>query len=279
MTEDQRNALQTAFDLGVSSAGPQMPDERGAGAPYLLMPNQSRVQNLEPALPAPTRIRECLTFTQLKSFIDYINAFKRASTMVFASVSGTAATFEAVLDYSSPQDGPEWGQHVAHYACPLTEEWGRWQVMDNKECDQTTFAEFIEENIADIHTPPGAKMLEIARSLAAKSEVVFERAVRLDNGDVQFKYQQMTDARAGERGELTIPEMMRLGLPVFEGGIRYAVDARFRYRITGQALRLKFHLVNPHLVIRKCVEDICAMIEEKTKIGPFYGSRQSTQPK
>lgn len=273
MTESVENLLQTAYKLGLAGQKPQQTED---GIPFVLVPEECRVQDLEYLLPIPRRIRRKLDLREAGSFISYVNRFKsELASVIFAQITESGARFEAVLDYHLGATDPDWCQHIATYACPLTVEWQTWAKSNNARMDQTTFAEFIENNIRQIVDPPGAAMLEVSTTLTAKTTVDFVSGVRLQNGNSTLRFQETTDAKAGQKGEMSIPGTFTLLLPVFEGGEPVKVQARLRYRINDGKLHFQYQLIEPHLAVRAAGQKAMEQIAAETKLPVFMGSSGS----
>lgn len=132
----------------------------------------------------------------------------------------------------------EWSDHRAVLTLQLSPEWQRWSKISGHLLSQTLFAEFLEGAAADVIDPDMATMLEVAQSLTANSKVEFESAYRTKDGQRAFRYKETVNAKAGQRGELEIPERITLLLRVFEGQPAQEVVARFRYRLNGDDLSL-----------------------------------------
>lgn len=250
-------------------------DHPGLAGPVALVPDSVNIQSLEHLLPAPTRTRQKLTVLDAESFIEYVNRFASSATAVFCN-GPEGRTFTAVIDYHQP-DSPAWRDHVATYRCPTTIEWGRWKEHDRKRMDQATFAEFFEENVKDITQPadqpnaPGAAdMLEISRTLEAKKNITFRQGTRLDNGQVQLTYNEEIDGRAGESGQLRIPEQFYIAVKPFLGGDAFCVPARFRYRITDGRLMMWFELVRPDKVLEEAYNAVRTKIKNAIQEVPLY---------
>lgn len=244
-------------------------------APYALVPEGVKLQDLEGLLPAPTRIRQALKVLDADTFIAYVNRFATPASAVFCD-GPEGRNFVAKLDYHQP-DQPSWGQHVAVYQCPISIEWGRWKAGDRKKMDQATFAEFFEENIRDITVPEGnpqapspADMLEISRTLEAKKNISFRQGTRLDNGQVQLTYNEQIDGQAGETGQLKIPEQFFIGIRPFLGGDAFCVPVRFRYRIAESRLVMWFELVRPDKVLEEAYTTVRAKIQGAIGEVPMY---------
>ena len=143
--------------------------------------------------------------------------------------------------------------------------------------DQATFAEFIEDNVKDIthhpeyeNTPSAADMLEISRTLEAKKNITFRQGTRLDNGQVQLTYNEEIDGRAGEAGQLRIPEEFFIALKPFLGGDAFCVPARFRYRIQEGRLVMWYELVRADKVLEEAYNAVRAKIEGGINEVPLY---------
>jgi uncharacterized protein YfdQ (DUF2303 family) len=250
-------------------------DHPGLATPIALVPHGVTLQGLEEHLPAPIRIRQRLTVLDADTFISYINRFATAASAVFCN-GPEGRTFTAVIDYHQP-DAPAWREHSATYRCPITVEWGRWKEQDRKRMDQATFAEFIEENIKDIVQPNGllsapnaADMLEISRTLEAKKNISFRQGTRLDNGQVQLTYNEQIDGRAGETGQLSIPEQFFIGVKPFLGGDAFCIPARFRYRIAEGRLTMWYELVRPDKVLEEAYNAVRTKIQDGIDEVPLY---------
>ena len=114
-------------------------------------------------------------------------------------------------------------------------------------------------------------MLEISRTLEAKKKVNFASAIRLDNGQNQFTYEEEISGTA-QKGQLQIPEEFTIGIPVLEGGASYAVDARLRYRIAeGGKLTMWFELIRAHKVVENAAAEVWSQIEAETGLKVFNG--------
>jgi uncharacterized protein YfdQ (DUF2303 family) len=123
-----------------------------------------------------------------------------------------------------------------------TPNWVKWRKIDGVMMPQADFAEFVEENLADIYDPPGAQMLEIATFLQATRSVDFKSALNLSNGNVQFQNIESVDAKVSA-SQLTVPAEFTLALEPIQGAGEFKIPARFRYRLTEGKLRLGFKLL------------------------------------
>ncbi|AQZ93249.1 YfdQ family protein [Halopseudomonas phragmitis] len=247
----------------------------GLAYPLALVPENLEVQDLEQHLPAPVRVRQHISMLDAESFVAYVNRFTTPATAVFCN-GPTGRTFKAIIDYHKPEQ-PSWADHTVSYQCPRTVEWSNWKDTDRKKMDQASFAEFIEDNVKDIvqpdqdtRAPSAADMLEISRTLEAKKNISFRQGTRLDNGQVQLTYNEQIDGRAGETGQLAIPEQFYIGIKPFLGGDAFCVQARFRYRIREGALVMWFELVRPDKVLEEAYNAVRAKIATGIGTVPMY---------
>jgi len=124
-------------------AGLQKP-ESGC-IPFAIVPEGYEFKSTESLQEKPNRIRATVNLLTSDSFIDYINRFIDPRTVIFADPN--AVKFTAVLDYHETNADPEWAQHKAIYACPLSENWVAWNKYNKSKMNQLEFAEFIETHI------------------------------------------------------------------------------------------------------------------------------------
>ena len=214
-----------SIKAGLALAEPKVATARGQ---YAVIPEGATLESLEPLLghlDRPARIRGAVTFTDAASFVTYVNRFKDAATLMLGDEK--AGTLRAILDYHEAPAAPRWGDHAAAFTFRQTEAWKRWVGANGKRMNQTEFAAFLEDNLVDIAVPAGAVLLEMAKNFEVKKNAAFSSVVRLDNGEVQFKY--LEDVQGTSRnGEMTVPTMFVLALAPYEGVEPYRVDGDTR---------------------------------------------------
>lgn len=233
--------------------------QQEGGRPFIVMPNGD-VKDMEPWAAAPTNVRACVAVADAASFVEYVNRFKDAGSVVFADLEGRS--FTAILDYHRPDEGdvviPRWGSHRLSYACAPTQDWRTWSDANNTPSTQEAFARFIENNLPNIVEPAGADLLQIAMTLEAKKSVDFRSSTRLADGQTQFRYEETLEGRANgtTEGSIVVPTTFVLGLEPFAGIGLKRVDARFRYRLKEAKLTMWFELVRADDVLRKAFEEV-----------------------
>lgn len=243
------------------------------GHPVAIVPTETKLIDLEPYLPAPLVKRAQVNAQDSDSFIRYVNEHKFEATRIFASVDGNGATFNAILDYHLANGGEaDRGLHRANYALKHSVEWLRWKQRDGQKFTQKEFAKFIEDNLVDFVSPPGAEMFDIATTLEATTSVNFKKGIRLQNGNESLLYQETTEAKAGAAGELEIPKEIRIMIPVFDRQDSTFVTLRLRYRIDDGTLTFSYEIIAPHKIIDVMISAMIDRIKVGTEIEPFRGS-------
>ena len=222
--------------------------DKGA-QPYTVLKQNQTIHDLERLLPHPVRKRNTVNIERADSFIRYVKAHQiEGATAIYQSTSNdNQLQLKAIIDdHETGSDGQaNWQTHKAIYRPKLSREWLIWNKVNECEVSQEHFAQFIERNMPDIAEPAGSTLLEIVRTLESKKNVHFKSGVRLDNGDFSIQYEETSTAKAGEKGTLDIPSIIKLAIPVYEGGAPYAIEARFRYRIKDASLTMWYELVRP----------------------------------
>lgn len=198
--------------------------------------SETRIEILQDVLKAeeergatPRRRRGTHVLTELDSFIAIVNRYKTADTVVWADIERLAVT--AV--FNEHQVGPAfsdagWRDHRAAYQCPRSAEWIAWTAQDGKTMAQDAFADWIEQRMEDLTAASGypapTEVLKVARDLQVHTKGTFSRSFDPTTGTGHLLCK--TD---NESTSTPIPRAFMLGIPVFQGGARYAVEARIRF--------------------------------------------------
>ncbi len=208
---------------------------------------------------APDRKTGTTTVRDAASFHAYFEKHADDDTEVYADADRLTVT--AILN-AHETDGPRFGDHILRLALRETEAWKQWAARDGKLVDQEQFAEFLEDHLPELLEPSAGEMLEIAQSFQATSKVDFQSASRLASGQRQFQYVETSTAKAGQKGQLSVPETFTIGLVPFEGSEGYKLVARLRYRIGQNGLVLGYKLERPGDIRQKAFADVVTAIGE-----------------
>lgn len=244
------------------------------GRPYRIRTN-GEIEIVERLLDAPAARRGAVEFYEALSFSRYTKRFKNESTVIFADAIN--AKFTAALDYldaGGDRTVATWDQFRAVLPLRFTPSWTTWAGANKTAMDQAAFAQFLEDNIPDIAEPAGALLVELARTLEAKTDVQFESHIRADNGSHRFQYiENVTASSSGTVGRIEIPQDITLVLQPFEGAKTYEIKARFRYRITSKKLTMWFDLVRLQDVLKEAFND--ELVKIQAEVGedvPVYNA-------
>lgn len=197
----------------------------------------------------------------------------QASGYIYADPDTTTIT--AVFNDNKHEPG--WRDFRAVFKAEQTTEFQRWISNNgsNKAKSQTEFAEFIEDNIADINGDAAQVLLQVATTIQATSSINFSSAKRLHDGRTQLAYTEEIDAKAGQGGALEIPKTFPLGLRVFKNGAGYMLTARLKYRLGGGAVKFWYELDRPERVIESAFADYVQTVREKSGYTVLIGAAPS----
>jgi uncharacterized protein YfdQ (DUF2303 family) len=206
----------------------------------------------------PARKAGTTTVRDAESFAAYFEKHADADTEVYADADKLTVT--AVLDAHTATSA-RWSGHRVTLHLRKTESWAQWIEHDGRLMQQEQFAEFLEDHLAELLEPSAADMLEIAQSIQGATKVDWQSSSRLANGQRQFQFVETVQAKAGQKGQLVVPETFVVGLVPFEGSEGYKLTARFRYRLGRDGgLALGYKLENPGNTIRNAFADVVTAI-------------------
>jgi uncharacterized protein YfdQ (DUF2303 family) len=275
MSMEENSNGNGAAVLAIAELAQQATDVTGGqvnGVNYVVVPSHMKVEWLDKYLSnreAPIRKEATVGFTDANSLIDYYKLFSDEGSRIWADPK--SGTITVIFDYHmAGTDTPaRWGKHRAVYGIQTTTEWNTWLANNAKPMSQLQFAEFIEDNAADILS--AADMLAVSREMEAKKDVAFASSTRLQSGQVAFKYTEEVKATVGG-GTMTVPDGFEIRLPVYQGGEPQKLYARLRYRINDQKLQMSYHLLRPQIEQEKAFAQIVKMVQTGTGQSIFIGS-------
>lgn len=227
------------------------------------------VTDLEYTLPAPHGPRGSAVLWEPADFVSYVNRLGSASTTVWANPD--AAMITAVFDDHTDATTGGWRRHRANLVIRRDPEWTAWLSRSGVLGSQEEFAEHLEDHYASVVTPDAATMLEVATTFQAHRNSSFERGTRLQSGDVQLRYSDTTQATAGSRGHLEVPETFVISVAPFLGVAPVEITARLRYRISDGRLRIGYVLHRPDVAEREAFDRIRADVIAGIKADAHLG--------
>lgn len=216
---------------------------------------------IEKAQAAPNRKRGSISLKDVESLLAYcIDQGNDDGGYIYADPD----TREIVAVFNDQRAGAGWRDHRAAYRAEYSKEFARWLEKDRQQLGQAEFGEFIEDNAADI--TEASKLLEVANTLQAKTDINFSSGQRLDNGQVQLTYTEVVNATAGASGGMQIPREFQLGLRIFRNGAGYLLNARLKYRLGNGRLTFWYELDRPE----KSIEDAFSDYVKQLRAGSGY---------
>lgn len=272
----QGDRIDEITDYLVALRSPQIFDTR---APFVVVPENLKVLDVEKHMPVPSRVRKSVKFTEVDSFLDYFNLFAPSyKPRLFSKITGAGIEFLAVFDYDGPgvkrEDGnvsvpqPQWNTHTAFLNLNYHRDYQTLRNNADKWHEQEDFALFVEENTHLFVQPDAATMLELAQELKGHRNVGWQTGKRLADGRVRLEYIEEIEAKS-VRGEMSVPESLKLVSPIFEGFSPQDINAAFRYRLDGDGgITFSYRLLTK-LAERAAEDEVKKRILEETKL-PIY---------
>lgn len=281
---DFKGDLQTAYEAGVAQGDAdlkviEIEAPGGVEIPIVLVNSEEGEQLQVPdralklslqLADQPQRMRGIATHQELASFIAHVKRFKDESSTVWADVD--AVSLLAVYNYAGNQEAPRWGDHGAKYICPLSREWRTWLAQNGKPMGHDDFAEFLEANSSDLASaedgpwPEPVRLLEIARTLRIHSKSTFERDINKTTGEYSVIAKVENEATSTK-----IPPSFIIGIPVFEAGDPYRIEARLRFTVHENRPKFSYHLVQPENIKSDAFNEVRAQVAEKTGLPVLAG--------
>lgn len=213
----------------------------GGGERRILAPDGFTLHAADDPHRLPPYIKQLVTVDDADSLIVYTNRFSDARSVIIAALDALKIT--TALDWHRDNGGgggaalaAQPAEHLVSLKLRNSEEYARWAAMEGKLHSQMEFAEFLDENSADIVDPNPAVMIEIARDLEATQGLKFRAATRLQTGERSFSYETETHVK----NDLVVPQRFRLAIPIFHGEEPTEIEASFRFRPQADGLKLGF---------------------------------------
>jgi uncharacterized protein YfdQ (DUF2303 family) len=256
--------------------------QTAGGEPVVCIPENQKLESLKRFYP-PTRIERSVRLLEAGSFIDYVNRFKTAATLIFANMTETNVTFTAMLDYhaAAPELTPAFCSHKAVFDAIETPEWKAFAGADRKVFTQIEFATFIEDNLAlftagtDNQFPAGAELLDLVKQLHGHKNARWERVWNPQTGAYSVNYAEEVEVKAAlgdASGALEVPAQICAGAAMFQGGTVFEIPARLKTRTPDRGLSLSYEMINRPQVIRTSILQLVQQIGTGTSIVPLLGN-------
>lgn len=230
------------------------------GVPMLALPPGWQFHDLQDAgiVDPPKWIEQALTFSDADDFVKYMNRYGTRDSVVMANEAD--GRYFGVIDYHSDDGSRGRCEHIIQYTCPFSTQFETWSAGNTKAMDQIAFATFLEDNLPDIISPSAADMLQIALTFYAQKNSRYESDAVLQTGQRSLNYQEEIRGTT-KNGSVTIPKSFIIAIPLFQKGLVYELECRFRYRIQEAKLALWYEFVRVQDVKDRAVADVTALMK------------------
>ncbi|KAB1086398.1 DUF2303 family protein [Neorhizobium galegae] len=271
------------------------PDIHGIPAtiPVLIDAKTGAAKSLKPLAEEwrekPATKRGVAQVTTLESFIDLTNRHKTDDSVIFADTDWQKPSLVTVIDYHQKANGgtADNGRHRVLYEFPRSEEWEAWSGIHNKPLDQTAFAEFIEDHIADLSAPDTQEeedfqakfsfkvaypneLVALSRGLAVHTETRVKSNLVLQSGEGEITWDEQHNDAQGNK--LKVPGMFILQIPAFHMGAPMRIPVRLRYRVRAGSLSWTVLLYRPDVFITQEVLRNLEAAASETELPKFVGA-------
>lgn len=223
----------------------------------------------------------------LNSFVDLTNRHKTADSVIFANTDWKAPALTAVIDYHKAEGtDAQWLKHRVHYAFPLSEQWKTWVAQNGKPMNQADFAQFVEDNIADLSSPEvmevtdyeakfatkiatPSELVALSRGLAVRVESKAVSSVVLQSGEGEIVWDEVHQGTDGKK--LKVPGLFMLSIPLFHMGETQRVPVRLRYRVREGSTVWFYQIYRPDVAVTERVTEDYEDAMSQTALPGFIG--------
>jgi uncharacterized protein YfdQ (DUF2303 family) len=274
----------------------------GNHVPAYIWPDKS-ITTHEQLCERPRAKRGNAALADVPSFVAYVKRHETPGTLIAGDYSEQGGHFAAQLDHHEPNpvmppdladkakgyaSAAGWAEHSARVDLKATPEWERWLKATKEPMSQTEFALFLEENADDVVVPDNlaehgikttkplpsaAELNSVALTLQVNSDVRFNSAIRLSDGNTELRYSEAVNGTYGTAEQkLAVPDLFCIAVSPFQGAPKFVVQVRLRYRAAGGKAAFALQLVRPHKVVETAWLAERARIEEQTGHQVLRGS-------
>lgn len=278
-TIPQKNLLADAnwakeiADLGRRTAAPQIGDAKTTQSkPFVILRDAAgteMVEYLDETFQQPHHVSGTFAFDDVESFLAYWEIYKVPASLMYASLE--PAQFVAVFNEheatTSEAHTPDWRDHRAQVVLKFSKEWTAWTAkngVSNAFSNPMEFAQWLEDMLPDVKSPPAGQLQEIVLSMKVSEAVNWKQIGVLANGQIQFTYDNLIDGTATtQAGEIKIPDQFMLSVPIFYGmdATPYGVKARLRYRREGGRIKVWYEIERPHKVVENAFRELYEVVK------------------
>lgn len=212
---------------------------------------------VEPLYDAPVRPRGSTNAANLQSFADLVFHNDPNNRAVIYNNRADGNLIAVLNDNAGGHAG--WRDWRINYNTRYSESWAAWCRINGQYQSQEAMAEFIQDRVADFVTPAGAHMLEVAQRFEITRGGKFSSGVRLDSGMTELTVEDTATVKT--ISNVQFPEMVDVGMRVFDDLEGYKFKVRFRYRVKDGTLSLCFKIVDKDAILLAALVDLAAKVK------------------
>lgn len=231
----------------------------------------------------PRRRKGTIQLDTVSSFVELVNRDKLPESVIFAS----KGKLVAVLNFHA-EEVPGFCDDRLVYAFPFSEEWTAWRSFDGKKLDQKSFAEFMEDRAYDVGVAEDAgtitkafvaplktrlagpgEIATLAEGLNVRVEDNVENAYNPQSGESTMVFKSAHKDEVGQ--PIKVPGAFHILIPIIDGGPKYSIPVRLRYRIAGK-VTWHFELYRPDIFLKHALEDTIKTVKEGCALPVYMGS-------
>lgn len=300
-TSGAAEAIKEIERLSIEGLGPEtieleVPDGAGGTREVPVLIHEGEVVDLSKALESAaniarlfrTREKEAPGWRQgvarhqaLESFIDHINRFKAAQSVVWANPAMRGLL--SVLDYHpAGADSPAaWGRHRGIYACPLSEAWTAWGGETGLELGQEGFADLLDSRDYELaggafpggtkEAPSPASLITLANNLEVYSTATAKRERDQNTGRVRISYSE----DKGVSGAVMPPPAFGIRIPIFEDSAPQMLEVRLKVTVDNGQAQFALNIHAAREVLREAFAAICETVHAETDVPVFVGEPET----
>lgn len=270
----------------------------------IVTPDGRTVQSLEPFLDEvrerPRRHKGFAELTTIKSFARHCMRYRHKHSVVFVDDSAPGApSMRAIFNYhedesdDAPPGLPAFCDYGAVYRFPVSDEWQAWWAADGESMTQEKFAEFLEDQIADVIEPTKAddvckalaqklglepaspsRLLALSRGLTVHVGHKVAEHRNLATGEAQVSFETTHKDEGGE--QLRIPGLFAIAIPVFKRESPTVMPVRLRYRVRSGQIVWTVKIHGADAAMRRALDGAVSGVTEALKPTSVFWGKHST---
>ncbi|MCE2917726.1 MAG: YfdQ family protein [Rubrivivax sp.] len=229
------------------------------GLGIVALPEEFKVTDLEPYMPARRRQRGQMDTQSLGDFATYVDNQADEGASVFVNAAAMKAT--AVLNLGIPGQ-PGHCDHIASYSPPATAAYRALREIASGQHPQARIAEFLEDWLDHISAERDGQAIDAKKAIASIRRITIEALRKQETTSEQLRAEQSTfESITASSRDLTLPSFINFRcVPYLE-----MQERTFRMRlglITSDKPALTLRVASFELHIEQMGEELCQRVRD-----------------